>query len=399
MKVRIGHFLPILFFALYACTEKPKADPDALRPQVEAFAHKVSEEMNEGRIAALDKHFDKKVFVDKVTTDRYWDEYLKEIGDTMYKYEFRNRLLREMTLAGMFLSGIDGKQFFTYDVAKVYRLEDRWHAIFRIFANDAINYHDCLLRVDTNKVWIEDIYVMTVGAQLSQIMQEPYIAGINAKPNDALFVDHAYLRKAKLLAQQGDFNEAIAVFDSISASFKASKSLRLFRLQISANIPNEDYVRQLEAYEKDFPKDAGTLLLRLDKNFLYGNFPAVLEDIALLEKMYNPDPILSYYCGNAQFGLDNCQEAGVAYKTTLNAKPTWEEPFVNWLRCLVRNNQYQKSINLIENYQEAFGLTPTYVKYMVSDYPNFANSSTFRAWQDKVSSVPIKNETSSIPPR
>lgn len=368
------------FFSCKKKETKPTLAEQEAR--VEAFAEKIATEMNDGRVNVLDKHFDKGVFVNRVVNHQYWDEFLRESGDTIYKSDFKQKLFMELTLGRMFLSNIDGKSYFTYDHVKTYRIDDRWHAVFRIYANDAINYHDCLLRIDTNKVWIEDIYVMTLGAELSKIMQEMYIAGIPDAKGDDMFEDHRLLRYSKLWAERGEYEISLAYFDSISSKFQNSKSLRLYKLQLSSHVPNEAYVRLLEEYEKDFPTDAGTVLIRLDKNFLYGNFPEVLKDLDRLEGMYSADPVIDYLRGNALFGLDNCADAGKSYLSSLNQKPDWEEPFFNWLRCLARNGRNQEAVALIERYQEDFAVSPSYVRLIVSDMPNFLNSSSFRKWKE-----------------
>jgi len=373
----------LLMLAIMGCKPKATAPTEAhIIAQISAFTEKVNTEMNEGRVNVLDKHFDKGVFVNRVVSHPYWDEFLVEKGDTAYKSDFKKQLLSELTLMRMFLSNIEGKSYFAYDHVKTYKIDDRWHAVFRIYANDAINYHDCLLRVDTNKVWIEDIYVMTLGTQLSKIMQEMYVAGIPNATGDDYFEDHRLLRTSKLWAERGEYEMALAVFDSISAAFQSAKSLRLYKLQLSSHVPDEAYVRLLEAYEKDFPADAGTVLIRLDKNFLYGNFPAVIDDLKRLEAMYTPDPIIDYMRGNALFGLDDCTEAAKSYQSSLQQKPDWEEPFFNWLRCLARNGRNQEAVALIEQYQEDFEITPTYVRLIVNDIPNFLNSSPYRKWKE-----------------
>jgi hypothetical protein len=373
-------FLSLTLLSLLACQQTPKS-PETLRPQVESFADKIQNGLAEGKVGVLDMHFDKGVFVDRVVDDRYWDEQLKLLKAEDYKQNYRQQLLRELSLAGLFLSGIDGRKFFAYDLAKIYRIQDRWHAVFRMYANDALNYHDMLLRVDSNKVWIEDVYIMAVGRQLSDIMHESYVAGIPSAQSNQRKRDNLLLMRSKFLLDNERYNESLATFDSISSDYKKQKALRLYRLQIGANIPDQAYVRELERFEKDFPDDAGTLLLQIDKNFLYGNYPDVLKSIEKLEAVYGRDPVVDYLHANALNGLGKCQDAFPLYEHVLTQKPGWQEPFFNWVSCALKERDFSTAIAVIQRYENAYDLTPIYVKYMFSDYPNFFLSKDFKDWE------------------
>lgn len=376
---------PALFFpflALLAISCKPKVHPaEALRPQVEEFADRVETDLANGRIGVLDLHFDKNAFVSRVVDDEGWDNYLSENSLLGYKDDYKKNLTHNLTLGGLFLSGIDGSKYFAYDLAKIYRIEDRWHAVFRMYANDAINYHDLLLRVDEKKVWIEDVYIMAVGRELSKIMQESYIAGIPGQDSDTRKQDNLLLMRAKSLLDMEFYEDALATFDSISPESKAQKALRLFKLQIRANIPNEAYVRELEQFEKDFPDDAGTLLLQIDKNFLYGNYPEVLKSLERLETLYGKDPIIDYLHANALNLLDKCAEASPYYETAVNTKPDWQEPFLNWVECRIKSRDYAGAAQLLKTYQEQFELTPVYVQFLFDKDPNFYLSRPYQAWE------------------
>ena len=370
----------LLAIAAIAC--KPKPHPaEALRPQVEEFADRIETDLANGRIGVLDLHFDKSAFVKLVVDDQGWDNYLSENSLSDYKEDYKTNLTRNLTLGGLFLSGIDGSKYFAYDLAKVYRIDDRWHAIFRMYANDAINYHDLLLRVDEKKVWIEDVYIMAVGRQLSKIMQESYIAGIPGLDSDSRKQDNLLLMRAKNLLDMELFEDALVTFDSISQDTKAQKALRLFKLQIRANIPNEAYVRELENFEKDFPDDAGTVLLQIDKNFLYGNYPEVLNSLGKLESLYGKDPVIDYLHANALNLLNKCEEASALYESAVNTKPDWQEPFLNWVECRIKSRDYVEAAELLKRYQDQFDLTPVYVQFLFDKDPNFYLSAPYKTWQ------------------
>lgn len=372
--------LPLLL--LLGCAE-PQAHLENQRLRVEAFADRIETDLANGKIGVLDMHFDKGIFVDRVVNDAYWDEQLQIAGQENYKVNYKANLIRNLSLAGLFLRGIDGSKYFSYDLSKMYRIDNRWHAVFRMYANDALNYHDMLLRIDSNKVWIEDVYIMAVGRQLSNIMQESYISGIPSAFSDQRRKDNLLLYRSKMLMDQEEYSRALATFDSISLDYKKQKSLRLFRLQIGANIPNDAYVRDLERYEKDFPDDAGTLLFQIDKNFLYGNYPEVIKSLGQLQKMYGNDPVVDYLHANALNALGKCNDATPYYQNALNAKPDWQEPFFNWVDCYIKKRDYKAATALLDEYTHMFDLTPTYVRYLFNKDPNFFLNKTYQDWEAK----------------
>jgi hypothetical protein len=97
-------FLSLTLLSLLACQQTPKS-PETLRPQVESFADKIQNGLAEGKVGVLDMHFDKGVFVDRVVDDRYWDEQLKLLKAEDYKQNYRQQLLRELSLAGLVFIG------------------------------------------------------------------------------------------------------------------------------------------------------------------------------------------------------------------------------------------------------------------------------------------------------
>jgi len=376
-------FIFFAFILISACQSSDEAQSTD-QEKVEAFANTIVTGLKENHPAVLDLHLDKAAFVQRVVSDKYWDEQLSILGNDMYKTNYQAQLQQEMSLARMFLSGINPKQYFAYDLSKIYQIDGRWHAVFRMYANEALNYHDYLLRIDSSKVWVEDVYIMTIGRQLSKVMQDVYIAGIPSTNNTSHYRDFQFVGKAKRWMAQGDYQRALATFDSLSYDYQKQKSMRLFWLQISANIPNEDYVRAIEAFEKNYQDDAGTLLLQLDKNFMFGNYPEVLRGLDRLEKMYGPDPIIDFYKGNAHYGLGDCETAAKNFIIASAQKTDWPAPWQNRMECWIRYDNYQEAIHLLDTLAARFDYTPTYCKYVLSDYPNFLNSSTFRKWSDKM---------------
>jgi hypothetical protein len=374
----------LFLFVVFTACQNAESNLDLEKARVTEFTNTIVNGLKESHPAVLDLHLDKTAFVNRVVNDNYWDEQLNLLGNTNYKENYKTQLLQEMSLARMFLSGIEPQQYFAYDLSKIYEIDGRWHAVFRIYANTAINYHDYLLRVDSSKVWIEDVYIMTIGNQLSKVMQEVYIAGIPSANNATPYRDFQLVGKAKRWMAQKNYSMAIATFDSLSSAYKSQKSMRLFWLQISANIPDEAYIRAIENYEKTYPNDAGTLLLQLDKNFMFGNYPEVLRGLDRLEKMYGKDPIVDFLRGNANYGLGKCALAADYFSQASALKKDWVAPWQNRMECWIRNDRYEEAIPLLDTLVARFDYTPTYCKYVLSDYPNFLNSSTFRNWRAKL---------------
>lgn len=372
----------IALLGFIAACNNPKESPEVYRTRVEAFADRIESDLANGKLSVLDLHFDKGTFVNRVVSDPIWDKQLTSQKALDYKQSYQQDLMQQLSLGGLFLSGIDSRKFFSYDLLKIYRIENRWHAVFRIYANDAINYHDMLLRVDSSKVWIEDVYIMAVGRQLSKIMQETYVAGFPSQDNTARLRDNQLLQRSKILLDAQDYGRALATLDSISLDYKEQKSLRLFRLQIAANMPNEAYVRDLERFERDYPDDAGTVLFQIDKNFLYGNYPEVLRNLAQLDKMYGHDPVVDYLKANALNALDQCTQAAPLYQGVLNAKPAWQEPLLNWIDCMIKQRKYSEAMRIVRTYEMDFNLTPSYVRYLFDREPNFFLSDEFLIWAE-----------------
>ncbi len=375
-----SQFLLIAAAFLHVACQQEFTDADQEKAQIETFVQKIEHSLDSSRTVVLDLHFDKATFAHRVVEVPELNRQLAAIRNVDYKPNYCQQLVQNTSLSAMFLSGINPKQFFAYNLVRTYQIEGRWHAIFRLYANEALNYHDFLLRVDSAKVWIEDLYITSVGQQLSEVVRAFYIAGIPIAQNDVLQKDQQWLVLAKQLMQRQQFEDALATFDSLSPTFQQKKSVRFFKLQVSANIPNENYIREIERYEKDFPNDVGTQLLQLDKNFMSGNYPAMLAGLNKLEKMYGQDPVVDFMRGNALNLGGHCDSAAYHYKIALAAKPKWADALNNWVDCLLKAKKYNQAIVLLKRHASAQQITPSYVRYHFRKFPAFLASEAYRQW-------------------
>src|SRR5690606_39217560 len=93
-----------------------------------------------------------------------------------------------------------------------------------------------------------------------------------------------------------DFAGARKVFDTeIPEQAAKEKMFRLMSIQISSELNEEKYVKELTDYQQAFPDDSNSYLLLIDLHFLQKEYDKALTSINMLDKLIDKDPFLDYY--------------------------------------------------------------------------------------------------------
>jgi hypothetical protein len=196
-------------------------------------------------------------------------------------------------------AGGDGFQFL-----RAHQVDGRPRVLFRLATADGgLNYHDVLVDRHDGRIVAVDMVFSASGELLSQtwrrvllpgLMQINQRSSLRLSSTDRDMLDHYdTIARISELQQQQEFQQALGQFNSLPASLRELKPLRLMRVLISADVNDDEYLAAMEDYRNAFPGDPSLLLIEVDYFLLRKETEAALSTIDQLDAAVEGDPYLN----------------------------------------------------------------------------------------------------------
>ncbi|HMR91341.1 MAG TPA: tetratricopeptide repeat protein [Chitinophagaceae bacterium] len=242
----------------------------------------------------------------------------------------------------------------TYQLVKHYEKDKVQHLVYRLYADDGLNYHDFELSKEKGKTYIADMYIYLAGQSFSSLLADMASAFIqeNGKEDREMIAAAETLKRVKLKMQQGDFAGARKVFDTeIPEQAAKEKMFRLMSIQISSELNEEKYVKELTDYQQAFPDDPNSYLLLIDLHFLQKEYDKALTSINMLDKLIDKDPFLDYYRALV-YNMKQQPDLAISHLESLYKQyPGFESGVLELIACYLEAKETEKANAIIEVYQ------------------------------------------------
>lgn len=185
----------------------------------------------------------------------------------------------------------------SFENVKTYEKNGKQRAIFRVFGDEGLNYLDMELTKVENKVGVADIFVYTTGENLSKSMAE-LIGKMTDKANERKAEETVESFQAiKRLVSKGNFEQAKREFDRLPFYIKNTRIADIMNIQISSNLGEEVYMKEIEEFEKKYAGEPSLQLAMIDLHILRKDYEKALHSVDVLDSLINKDTFLDYYRG------------------------------------------------------------------------------------------------------
>lgn len=252
--------------------------------------------------------------------------------------------------------------------------------LLRLTSGAGVNYYQFELDKQPSGIRAADILVYLSGETLSESMSTAFDAlaksGIGKATLTAIKTTRENMR-------DGKWTEARAQFETLPASLRKTKPLRLLELQIVGEIDNAEYLKVLDAYSRDFPNDPSLALVRIDQVILKKQWTELLAMLDQLDKLLGGDPYLDQMRVDAYINLGKHDEAIAAAQHATKAEPTAESAWWLLFASQVEAKKYADAITTLEMLRDTFGYVTWDGLAQDEQYATFVASPEFQAWLAK----------------
>lgn len=298
--------------------------------------------------------------VEKSSTHKLSAGMERGIGEGLNKTDMGGQIIRQVEKKG------------SYELVKHYEKDKVQHLVYRLYSEEGLNYHDFELVKKNGKVSIADYYIYLAGENFSSMLAN--LLALFEKPSGKATDEYQSmqsLQRIKSLMNQGRAKEAKELFDQLSPQFRDQKTIRIIGMQLSSQIDNDIYLKELEDFQARYPNEPNTYLLTLDAAILNKDYEKALSNINHLDSLINKDKFLDFYRALMYNLMEEPAKAREYLELLVQNYPTFESGILELIANYLKANDYDKARPLIENFKKNETFDQDVLDAVVGMYPGY----------------------------
>lgn len=357
--IRNLFFSSLLALAIVSCRSESKpVSPE----EAKAFARKIESSIERREPEFFDEALDKQSFLKKAG-----------MGNSRDAKAFGSGVQQGMKMGSTIVSSVSKKG--TYKLLRIYEKDNVQHALFRLYDDGSLNYHDIELKRSGKDVKIADIFVYTSGELLSETIRGLYDEMMLTKGEisaSSLSSWASKLPEMRRLMTSGQAEEALDIYNELPAKVKNMRAMQIMHVLISSGLDDMDqYNAAIEQYKKLYPNEPNMQLLLLDGYIIKKQYDQALDGINEIDKMVQKDPMLDYY----RYMVYNLKEDKAKGRTHLIAAMKQMPDFEDGMLELIALYIGEKDTKTANEYIEKFRATSAYDQEILTNYLNMVGYS------------------------
>jgi tetratricopeptide (TPR) repeat protein len=231
----------------------------------------------------------------------------------------------------------------SFEKVKLYEKDGMQRIIFRAYGDDGLNYLDMELTKLNDKVGIADMMVYSSGENISKSLAD-LMKKMMDEPNDNKVEDAtATFQTIKRLMAKGNYKEAKKEFDQLPYYVKNTRIGDVLNIQISSNLGDEIYMKEIEKFEAKYAGDPNVQLTMIDLYFLRKDYDKALTAINVIDSVINKDSFLDYYRGLVWNVKGNSNKAIEYYKKVTESNPNFPGAYAELMAHYLEKNDKQQA--------------------------------------------------------
>jgi hypothetical protein len=259
----------------------------------------------------------------------------------------------------------------------------------RLAMQSAINYHEIhLTRHSNGQVVAHDTYVMLTGELISDTSRRGFLLAMPLQPGNAQGADREYLDNIqKLVAmarahKQGLAKEAIAQYRQLPQSLQRNKALRLMMIDLASSLGNEEYVRLVEDFRRDYPDEPAVDLISLQYLRQTKKYDEYLKCMERVEKSVGGDAYLDAARAETMIEADRRDDARRFSEKAVAQDASLRDGYVTRVRVAMLDKNHQDTLTWLKRDIDKFN-TPADLKGMKvnPEFAAFVESPQFQTFE------------------
>lgn len=286
-------------------------DKTVTHEEAEAFGRQIELAMTSANINIFLEVFDKEQFINIMG---------RELSST--KRDYLTSLITNFDFQKLAAKSLENFGVGNYRLLRAYEKSGRQHLLFRLFGDAGINYHDFLVDKIRDSLKVTDVFVYTLGENMSEYFLNaakniwattPSDRDSSCGSNDL----EAYNKSVK----EKDYPSIIRLLETSKSSLLQSRSIQLYHIQASKKLGDSAYFASLERFTRLYPDAPNVFLYQIDAYFGSKQYDKALAAVERLAVATGGDPYLDYFRGNLNYAWGKTKEAIMAYERLFVADP------------------------------------------------------------------------------
>lgn len=356
-------FIAALFTAfLFAACSTP--DKPVTYEEAESFSKQIDSSINHRNPKYFNTLINVKELgkrIEKNSSYKMTSAMERGIGEGLNKTNMGDQIIRSIEKKG------------SYELVKHYEKDKVQHLVYRMYSDEGLNYHDFELVKKNGKVAIADFYIYIAGENFSSMLAN-LLSVLDRQTGKSSGEDRKSMeniQQIKKLMGQGKYEAAKELFDGLPEKFRDQKAIRILGIQITSQMDNETYLKQLEDFEARYPNDPNTYLLTLDAAILNKDYTKALSNINHLDSLINKDRFLDFYRALMYNLMEEPVKARTHLETLVQNYPAFETGILELMANYLEAKDYDKARPLIENFRKNEEFDQDMLESVLAMYPDY----------------------------
>ena len=249
--------------------------------------------------------------------------------------------------------------------------------LVRLLQDGALNYYELELDKRAGKVLVADLSMYTAGERMSDLLGT--MLDLVAESRGELKA--AEMKRVTEHANAGEWQQAYDGFKKLPEAFRKSKPLRLFEIQITAELGDEHYLAAMEDYAKAFPGDPSLSLVQIDRAVLRKQYDDLLRYVDDLDRRVGGDPYLDVLRADAYRGQGKAAEALDTAARAAKLAPDLVAAWWSLLTQQAASERYADAIPTLEILRDRFQQDVSADAIGIDErFGGLVASSEYKAW-------------------
>lgn len=323
--------------------------------------------------------------------DLFLDNFLVKKEDENiqnFNQRYKKQIRKELNI-GKILTNVIQNNYYDY-VNHYTSIDGEVHMLFRLLGSDGgFNYHDFHLTWVDSTFRITDIFYYANGERISESLGMIYKdllrsslnvkTGVSRKNEAANAINQLLKVKEYMAALQ--YKTAMAEYMKIPEKYREQRIYKYWRIKISEELTDEEYLEAVDAYTKSYPDDPSFYFLAFDRALVKEDWDDALKYLEKLDNSLGLDPFLDYFRGMIYFQK---KEYALAEEKLFKAKENYryEKIYDFLLEIYIETKQYTKVLTLLNGYIEELDYSKKEISGWLKDaYPEFVKQPEFLHWE------------------
>jgi pentatricopeptide repeat protein len=242
------------------------------------------------------------------------------------------------------------------------------HLLFRGFGNSGISYFDFTLVKLRDSVKASDVYLYTVGEDLSTTLAT-LVEKMAGKDLSKVTEDGQMMIKFKEFRDHKDYGNARDVYDHMDKQLRESKPIQIIYIDICHHLSDSLYENALQHFAGAFPDAPNPYLMQIDLYYLKKEPGKGLVAVDKLDNIVNTDPYLNLFRGNFCKLAGREDEALVYFKKLYIYDPELGVNTRQLIRAYAKAGQMEEAKTVIGRYRQSPSFSQKDLDLLYTQYP------------------------------